>query len=323
MRENHQVTRIGFFKRKRRSGQALLEFALALPILLMVIFAIIDFALLFQAWLSVENMARQTVRYAVTGEYNTADCVDGPDAGSDPCFGDGEDAEQDVARLVSIHRFADNWSVGLFRDNAAAISAAGFFKLTVCSTRDADGNLVPDYTVVLPAMGPHYASCLLGATPTEDAGGPGDHVYVMVDFNHPYITPFIHAVWPWVHLGLLSRRDRGEFPCSVCDRRAAAIECPHQHSAHRHPRADQYGHSLSSSHGHGVLYPIAVSDTYFQPNAISDSHNKLCNVLLQFRLDPDYLDQLWHYAAAHAYHHPQQQLSGCLCPEPHLYLDCL
>ncbi|HEY6075098.1 MAG TPA: TadE/TadG family type IV pilus assembly protein [Anaerolineales bacterium] len=201
MRENHQVTGIGFFKRKRRSGQALLEFALALPILLMVIFAIIDFALLFQAWLSVENMARQTVRYAVTGEYNTADCVDGPDAGSDPCFGDGKDAEQDVARLVSIHRFADNWSVGLFRANPnPAQTAAGFFKLTVCSTRDADGNLVPDYTVVLPAMGPHYASCLLGATSTEDAGGPGDHVYVMVDFNHPYITPFIHAVWPWVHL---------------------------------------------------------------------------------------------------------------------------
>ena len=55
-------------------AQALVEFALALPVLLALVFGIIDFALIFQAWLSVENVARQTVRYAVTGEYNVENC---------------------------------------------------------------------------------------------------------------------------------------------------------------------------------------------------------------------------------------------------------
>src|SRR6185436_3678568 len=80
-------------------SQALLEFALALPILLMVIFGIVDFALLFQAWLSVENVARQTIRYAVTGEYDSAHCADGDDVGEDACAGDGKEDEVDDARL--------------------------------------------------------------------------------------------------------------------------------------------------------------------------------------------------------------------------------
>ncbi len=28
----------------------------------------------------------------------------------------------------------------------------------------------------------------------------GDAVIVMIDFNHPYLTPFINKIWPMVHL---------------------------------------------------------------------------------------------------------------------------
>ena len=38
---------------RRSRGQALLEFALVLPLLLLIFFIIIEFALLFEAWLVV------------------------------------------------------------------------------------------------------------------------------------------------------------------------------------------------------------------------------------------------------------------------------
>ncbi len=76
------MKRLTIFPPSKRKGshgaasrsQALLEFALALPILLMLLFGIIDLAALFQAWLTVENIARQTVRYAVTGQYDPTFC---------------------------------------------------------------------------------------------------------------------------------------------------------------------------------------------------------------------------------------------------------
>ena len=185
---------------KRHSpSQALLEFALALPILLMVIFAIIDFALLFQAWLTVENVARQTIRYAVTGQYDVAYCADGPDTDLAAC---STDDEQDAARLDTIKQVAKGWTIGLFKDDVVSLAedqaAVGYFKATVCSSADRDEDGTADFVTILPRMGNpgQYADCL----PDEDAGQPGGRVIVMVDFNHPYITPFFHAMWPWTHL---------------------------------------------------------------------------------------------------------------------------
>ena len=57
------------FLYRQKKSQAALEFALSFPILLMVVFGIIDFSMLFGAWLSVQNITRQAVRYAETGEY--------------------------------------------------------------------------------------------------------------------------------------------------------------------------------------------------------------------------------------------------------------
>jgi hypothetical protein len=191
--------------KKHSPSQALLEFALALPILLLVIFAIIDFALLFQAWLTVENVARQTIRYAVTGQYDPSFCADGPDSDLDPC---STDNEEDAARLATIRRVAQGWTIGLFTDASVSPdpgtgiggdrSQVGYFDVTICSSADRDGDGFADFLTILPRMGNpgQYADC----TPTEDAGQPGGRVVVMVDFNHPYITPFFHTLWPWTHL---------------------------------------------------------------------------------------------------------------------------
>lgn len=50
-------------------GQTLAEFALTLPILLLLLFGIIEFGRLFQSWVTLQNSARTAVRYASTGQY--------------------------------------------------------------------------------------------------------------------------------------------------------------------------------------------------------------------------------------------------------------
>lgn len=58
-------------KRKNKNlGQALLEFALILVVLLMIIFLIIEASRIMWAWITVQNAARAGARYAVTGDYD-------------------------------------------------------------------------------------------------------------------------------------------------------------------------------------------------------------------------------------------------------------
>lgn len=55
---------------KKRKGQTLAEFALTLPLLLLLLFGTIEFARIFQAWVSLQNAARTAARYATTGRYD-------------------------------------------------------------------------------------------------------------------------------------------------------------------------------------------------------------------------------------------------------------
>ncbi len=52
-----------------RKGQTLVEFAITLPLLLVLMFGIIEFGRIFQAWISIQNAARVSARYASTGQY--------------------------------------------------------------------------------------------------------------------------------------------------------------------------------------------------------------------------------------------------------------
>lgn len=51
---------------ERQKGQGLVEFALVLPVLLLVILAIIETALIFQGYLAVQHAAREAARWAIT-----------------------------------------------------------------------------------------------------------------------------------------------------------------------------------------------------------------------------------------------------------------
>lgn len=198
------MKRLSLFNRKNRNGlhgaasrsQALLEFALALPILLMLIFGIIDLAALFQAWLTVENIARQTVRYAVTGQYELAYCQD-LDASGEVC---DNDEEQDQARLRSVQEYANRQTIALFHTPGAAQSEIGHLNVVICSTRDEDPeDNISDF-IFYESSAPNYADCQKNGVSTSDAGAPGDRVIIAVDFNHPYITPIFNQIWPMTHL---------------------------------------------------------------------------------------------------------------------------
>ncbi|WP_421381611.1 TadE/TadG family type IV pilus assembly protein [Bacillus salacetis] len=57
---------------KKENGQSLVEFALVLPVLLILIFGIVDFGRYFHAYLTVDHAGREAARAASIG---TADAV--------------------------------------------------------------------------------------------------------------------------------------------------------------------------------------------------------------------------------------------------------
>ena len=162
-------------KRKGR-GQAMVEFVIALPILLFILFGIIEFARMVFAWMAVQNAARFGIRYAVTGEFNELYCVQAGnylgaahvnadiDSG-DPqdCIvpdsypgTDSNDLEReliDFARLFSIQDAALGGGAGLWlRPNVSGNydqylnnhdeafigipTEEGFYHVTICSNRN-------------------------------------------------------------------------------------------------------------------------------------------------------------------------------------------
>ena len=162
-----------------RRGQGMVEFALILPIVLTAFFTIIELARLYHAWVAVENGARFGVRYAITGEFDDSRCDEGT------C---DNDAEEEVARVATVKEVAWTGSESIIRLAMASgsNSDSGFFDVTVCE---------PD-NLVGPASQYDTYSCTSG----ETAGDPGDHVAVIVEYNHPLIVPIISSIIPQIRL---------------------------------------------------------------------------------------------------------------------------
>ncbi|MBN1264568.1 MAG: pilus assembly protein [Anaerolineales bacterium] len=181
---------INFEKKKRntqsvqRFGQALIEFALVLPLLLFILFMMIELTRVFHAYLAAENGVRQGIRYAVTGEYDRANC---PGQAMD-CV---SESDEETARLASIKNIAYDSSSTILRDDLAGDHDPGFFQTTVCVSVEPARYIPPDPIDPLSS-----ASCLGG----DDPGDPGDLVSVTVDYNHPLIIPGLADIWPVVHI---------------------------------------------------------------------------------------------------------------------------
>lgn len=137
------------FHISKSKAQAFVEFALVIPILLLLIFGIIEFGRLLFAYLALENGARFAIRYASTGNYNAAFCeqagqvlglkvqdyLDGAYDCNIPIFYPGSsprvrvpDAEenssllQDWARLPSVREAALAGATGIAWDPDPAVS---------------------------------------------------------------------------------------------------------------------------------------------------------------------------------------------------------
>jgi hypothetical protein len=145
----------------KRTGQALTEFALVLPLLLLIVFGIIEFARIFQAYLVIVNSARFAVRYAVTGEYDFSHCID-YDGDSTLCGGDSRNIEENHARLLSIYDVIKQTSVAISRDDSSTIGQPGYFHYSVCSSNEPF------------QWDPAQDSCINGdtGTPADDPGDP-------------------------------------------------------------------------------------------------------------------------------------------------------
>ncbi len=169
---------------RRFRGQTIVEFALIVPIMLMVLFAIVEIARLLFAWVSIENGARFGVRYAVTGEFDDAHCSIFPMAVCD------SQSERDTARIPSIDGAALAGAAAIWHDPAAVDGQRGFLKITVCSNKSGVLYFPPN-----PSAGVS-ADC----QPGEDPGGPGDRVSVTLDFDHPIIAPIISSWLPQIRL---------------------------------------------------------------------------------------------------------------------------
>ncbi|MCX7682454.1 MAG: pilus assembly protein, partial [Anaerolineae bacterium] len=239
----------GVSHKERRKGQALVEFALILPLVLLMLFGVIEFGRIFHAWLTVEHSARQGARYAVSGEYNADYCAEvagllqarDPHTPSylemDQCVEEGGQVVcnqpvdcrvlsnapgvnrvnpddhwyyqnvsarlQDAARLYSVRDVAyyaarsisidPEVSGDITRGIGGNPYARGYFRVTVCSTREGflfDRNNIYGYGRNTCIYDPTPADIANGdESVMDDAGGPNDRVVIVVRFNHPLITP--------------------------------------------------------------------------------------------------------------------------------------
>lgn len=55
-------------RRSRQLGQSLAEFAIVVPIFLIIVFGVVDFSLGLKAWLTVTNASREGARVLVLGQ---------------------------------------------------------------------------------------------------------------------------------------------------------------------------------------------------------------------------------------------------------------
>ncbi|MCP4415122.1 MAG: pilus assembly protein, partial [Chloroflexi bacterium] len=151
-------------------GQALVEFALIISVLLMMIFLIIESARILWAWNTVQNAAREGARYAITGQSDAPTCA--VDFGL-PKFVTGGRNVCDDLRLASVINKAHSHMAGLPLDEESVTFEDGeYYNIEVWGATDA-GGLSYDF-----------------------AGVPSNPVIVRVTYRVPIITPFFTPILP-------------------------------------------------------------------------------------------------------------------------------
>ncbi|MFK7802869.1 MAG: TadE/TadG family type IV pilus assembly protein [Anaerolineae bacterium] len=148
--------------KSKNSGQALVEFALILIVLLLLITFIIEVGRITWAWAAVQSSARTGARYAITGNFEPGVCDDQPiEAGCQ-------------ARTESIHDVALQGLTGWRIREDVAYQEDNFTLVQVFGTN---------------------TELAAGQQLQEGYGGdPGQPVIVRVTYNVPIITPLLRPI---------------------------------------------------------------------------------------------------------------------------------
>ena len=142
-------------------GQALVEFALILIVLLLLVFFIVEAGRIMWGWAMVQNSARRASRYAITGNFE-------PDL---PCLqAVPPTCETDEARVQSIHELALEAMAGLPTDETIPFDE--------------------DYYLLIEVWGVNE----FGEFENDFAGIPGQPMMVRVVYNVPIITPILAGI---------------------------------------------------------------------------------------------------------------------------------
>ena len=116
---------------KRQKGQGLVEFALILPVLLLIILAIIETALIFQGYLTVQHAAREAARWAVTGQPERGMRRDGNPCGGAECSSNESETDHMARRVGLIKQVAIEKAAGLRIDPDAGINDPNYYGVEV------------------------------------------------------------------------------------------------------------------------------------------------------------------------------------------------
>lgn len=152
-------------RRARARGQALLEFALLLPVLLLLTLGVIDGARVFTAFVAVTNASREAALFASRAGY-LAWCRDPADL-----------AQKAPEPAISVTCPSGTTPPNYFSDpdNVAYHVAA-----------EAYGLQIPDITVDAP---------LCDGTPCSTASATAQNVTVTVRYRIALVTPFLGGIW--------------------------------------------------------------------------------------------------------------------------------
>lgn len=106
-----------WLRRHGQAGQTLAEFALVLPIVAFVIFALVDMARAMQSYVTIQEAARDGARYAVTGRI---DCVGPPIQTRENCIVQAvKDRTGELNNPGTVTATIRSWDYPAYADPAA------------------------------------------------------------------------------------------------------------------------------------------------------------------------------------------------------------
>jgi len=157
----------------RQTGQAILEFALMITVLLMILFLIIEAARILWAWNQVQNAAREGARYASTGALVQPQCAADhlPKFESTLCLNPTDPEFSAKLRTASIVDVTHDALTGLELDEESwTFEDDNYYDIQIWGVND------------------------VNQFQTDFAGMPSKPVVVRVMYRVPIITPFFRPI---------------------------------------------------------------------------------------------------------------------------------